>query len=293
MKKEDTTATKVSEYWDKNMGKFIGSIEHWEGSDTILKHQFYRVTGSKDLNPINWFYDKYGPFSSMASIGSGTGILEKQLCGIKNSSASVTGHDISELSVKHAIENCAGYPNVFFKVADLNYFEWPEDEYDVVFAHGALHHIEDLEWCLGQIRKSQKIDGLLYVNDYVGPNRFQWTDIQMDYANRLLQSIPDAWKRLNKVSRCNPKDLQETDPSEAVCPSMIEYVVNKYFTLVERKPRGGTLLAPIFGSGCIDKNIMNSAEGIACLQRIAEEEGRHIDSGLIPSDHVVLIAEKR
>ena len=32
--------------------------------------------------------------------------------------------------------------------------------------------------------------GLLFVEDFVGPARFQWTDAQLEAINRLLSRLP-------------------------------------------------------------------------------------------------------
>lgn len=283
---------KVAEFWDKNMGKHLGSFDHWETPEPIRKHQNIRVTGNADVTHLDWFYERYGPFHEMASIGSGNGILEKHVCHLKMPSDTIVGYDISPASLETARASCIDFQNCFFEVADLNIFEWPKSRFDVVFAHGALHHIKNLDWCIGQINSSLKADGLLYVNDYVGPDRFQWTELQMIHANALLHDVPDKWKLRSQVQRCDEEKLSQDDPSEAVCSSHIESTVAHYFSIVERKPRGGTLLAPIFGSGCIDKSILNSKEGLACLQKLAEKEGSIIDRGIVPSDHVVVVAKK-
>jgi ubiquinone/menaquinone biosynthesis C-methylase UbiE len=283
----------IAEFWDANMGKHITNFDNWETPEPICKHQNLRVTGDADINPIDWFYKKYGPFPKMAVICSGTGILEQHVGRIKSISESIIGHDISEKSVEMARTSCADLHNVFFKVADINTYEWPENEYNVLFAHGALHHIEAIDWCITQIKKTLTTNGLLYVNDYVGPKRFQWTDLQMDYANKLLEDVPKQWKLKDQVIRCDPQELQKNDPSEAVCTDEIESCITENFEIVNRKPRGGTLLAPIFGSGCLDARILNSSEGIQCLKNLALNEGELIDCGLIPSDHVVIVAKKR
>ena len=59
---------------------------------------------------------------------------------------------------------------------DLNAEGLPEDLYDTVRTSGSMHHIENLDFCFRNIRRSLKPGGLLWLNDYVGPNRFQWSD---------------------------------------------------------------------------------------------------------------------
>ena len=78
-----------------------------------------------------------------------------------------------------------------------------------------------------------------------------------------------------------------------VCSHMIEATLERYFHIIERKPRGGTVLMPIFGSSCLDQSILDSAEGLSCISSLAVAETRLIDEGLIPSNNVVIVAIPR
>lgn len=290
----ETVRSCVARYWDKHVGEHLDSFTHWECPAPIMLHQNFRVTGDKNVNAISWFWEKYGPFRSMASIGTGSGLLERHVCTLKDPDASIVGHDISPVSLEIAKKSCSEFKNVTFEVADLNSKEWPRYCYDVVFAHGALHHVESLDWCLGQIRQSLKPDGLLYVNDYVGPERFQWSDVQMRLSTELIKTtVPAKWIKRENVIRTDRSALIKQDPSEAVCSHFIEDTITAHFNIIERIPRGGTLLAPIFGSGCLDINILKSVEGLECLAKLANKESQLIDNGLIRSDHVVIVARKK
>ena len=284
---------KIATFWDENIGVHLDSFGHWEANIPVSYHQNFRVTGEQTLNPLDWFYAKYGPFNKAASIGSGTGILEKALCSIKQFNGEIKGYDISPHSIDVAKQNCSEFPNASFEVRDLNINTWDKDIFDVIFAHGALHHVEKLDHCLREIFFALTPNGLLYVNDYVGPQRFQWSDVQMRFANALLDAVPSKWKKKPEVLRCNPKALADMDPSEAVCSHFIENTIHAYFKTIERIPRGGTLLAPIFGSECLSPNILESPEGWKYLTEMAERESELIDKGILQSDHVVIIAKKR
>jgi SAM-dependent methyltransferase len=284
---------KTQRYWDEHVGDHLQSFLQWETNLPSQLHQNFRVSGDRNVVAAAWFWKKYGPFISVASIGSGTGILERWLCGLPDFRGTVVGFDISPRSVEVASANCAQFANVKFEVADLNVKEWEAGQFDVVFAHGALHHIESLDWCVGQIRRGLKSAGLLYVNDYVGPQRYQFSDAQMRLANELLERVPPRWRKRDSVVRCDAEQLKRDDPSEAACSHFIEQTVRVHFEVLERRPRGGTLLAPIFGSDCLRPEMPSSEEGIQCIAGLAEEESRLIDTGILPADHVVLVARKR
>jgi hypothetical protein len=66
--------------------------------------------------------------------------------------------------------------------------------------------------------------------------------------------------------------LRAIDPSAAVAPQHIEAALAARFEIVQKWPRGGTLLAPIFGSGCLDPAMADSPEGLALLAAMFEAE---------------------
>ena len=289
----DHESSPVAGYWDEHVGEHLQSFVHWEANEPVTAHQNIRVSGDKQVTALEWFWKKYGPFQDVANIGTGVGLLEQSLCSMPDFRGRVIGYDISPHSLEIARQNCSRFLNAKFEVADLNTMVWEPEQFDLITAHGALHHIEALDWCLGQIRRALRPGGLLYVNDYVGPQRFQWSDVQMRLANALLEKVPSRWRKRHKVARCNPEELKRQDPSEAVCSHFIEDTIRAHFEIIERKPRGGTLLAPIFGSGCLDSTILKSARGVQCVAGLAQAESEVIDKGILPSNHVVIVARKR
>jgi SAM-dependent methyltransferase len=156
-----------------------------------------------------------------------------------------------------------------------------------------MHHIEDLDFCFGNIRRSLKAGGLLWLNDYVGPNRFQWSDTQMRLANELLAMVPSRWRLRDRVKRFDAEAMRDLDPSEAVAPQHIPAALAAHFEIVRSWPRGGTLLAPIFGSGCLDSAMTMSEEGANLLSAMFKAEHDLIEAGALPSDNYLYVAKAR
>ena len=294
MQNMSSKQSKVASYWDKHRGRYHGNFSHWESSPPAVEYTNKTVTGNVNLKPLRWFWERYSPFSSVANVCCGIGNIERIICEAFNYEGDITGYDISTNSLSRAREQCADYPNVNFMESDLNTMQWPENTYDLVMANGALHHIENLDFLLGQINKAMKSNTILYVNDYVGPNRFQWSDVQMRYANDLLNMhIPEKYLVKKFVSCCDAAKLSEKDPSEAVCSMFIEDAINAHFDVLERKERGGTVLSPIFGSNCIDQSILDDEEGMQALSALCNAEGELIREGILRSNTVIVIAKPR
>ena len=290
-----STATETTAaYWDAFAGAHLNSPTHWEANAAVRRFQWQIVTGNAELNPVTWFMDKYGPFRKLASLCSGTGILERHVAArwLKDG-GQITGFDISPHSIELAREAAKGIRGVDYEVRDIDQAAWPNVRYDAVFAHGALHHVSRLDYLLRELRGRLSPRGYLYVNDYVGPARFQWSDLQMRLANALLAEVPAEFVRSRSVVRCNAQALATADPSEAVCSNFILDTVRGHFHIVEKIDRGGTLLAPIFGSGCLDPSIVESGEGLSAINRLCEREYALLREGVIVSDHVVVVARPR
>jgi ubiquinone/menaquinone biosynthesis C-methylase UbiE len=70
-----------------------------------------------------------------------------------------------------------------FIVGDLNRMTFPPDHYDVVLAHAALHHVQELDHLLGEVRKTLKPGGTLVCVDHMEPSR---ASLLLRYALLLI-----------------------------------------------------------------------------------------------------------
>ena len=285
--------SRVASYWDEHVGQHLSSLLQWEASKPVQMHQWGHISGNPYENPVLWFWKKYGPFERSASIACGNGLLERFVAeNLLPSGGRITGFDISPESVNLA-RSLSTKGSVDFEVRDLNHEPWEEAIFDAVFANGALHHVEALDFCLGQISASLKLSGLLYVNDYLGPARFQFSDTQIRLAHELLLRVPEKFRSQNMPKCCDPIALSQMDPSEAVNSHQIYETLRCHFDIIECHKMGGTLLAPIFGGGCLDPSIIESGEGLEVISMLVEAERKLISDGLIRSDHLLLICRKR
>ncbi|MGH6869486.1 MAG: class I SAM-dependent methyltransferase, partial [Methylocella sp.] len=289
-------ARKVASFWDENAGRHCEPFAHWE-SPAPIQHALNKlVTGDIAIHPPGWFMQHYGPFARVAELGCGDGILVHFLLA-GDPGLTVDAYDISTASLARAAEriktHCGTTERCRFLPIDLNKDVLPAAAYEAVLTTGAMHHVENLDFCFGNIARSLRPGGYLWLNDYVGPNRFQWSNTQMRLADELLGLVPKAWRRRDKVTRCDARALRAMDPSEAVASQHIEAALTAHFEIVQKWPRGGTLLAPIFGSGCLDPAMADSPEGLAILAAMFEAEQDLIRDGALPSDSYVYIAKPR
>jgi SAM-dependent methyltransferase len=261
-------AAHVATFWDEHVGRHLEPFAHWESPPSIAAGLNLLVSGEPWMTAAHHFMANNGPFAHVADLGCGDGVLTNFMLGY-DSNIRVDAYDISLASLERSRALIATLDGATERCRlmriDLNAEALPTELYDAVLTTGSMHHIENLDFCFGNIRRSLKASGLLWLNDYVGPNRFQWSDTQMRLANELLAMVPSRWRLRDRVTRFDAGAMRDLDPSEAVAPQYIPAALEAHFEILRSWPRGGTLLAPIFGSGCLDSVMATSEEGAGVL----------------------------
>jgi SAM-dependent methyltransferase len=140
---------------------------------------------------VRTFLGERIPVDECLSLCSTAGMRERHLAGL-GVFKHCTGIDISEQAVGQARENArkAGYDNIDYIAADLDYFELGREKYDIVFALGALHHISRLEHLITEIHRALRPGGLLIDHDYVGPNYGDLSVRHREIINAAMHLIP-------------------------------------------------------------------------------------------------------
>ena len=169
--------------------------------------------------------------------------------------------------------------------------------YDVIIAEHSLHHLAPMPDVVSQIEQLLAPSGLLIVDEFVGPKRFQWSDVQVAEANSLLRTIPERYRRLPsgefKTSVVRPSILWMllTDPSEAIDSERILPSLHSHFDVLDERPYGGALLHIALSD--ISQNFADDPDSVAVLQEAFEIEDALMEQGRVDSDFVALVCRKR
>ena len=159
---------------------------------------------------------------------------------------------------------------------------------------------ENLEHLFSQVQRAIKPGGYFFLDEFVGPSRFQWTDVQIQIMNEQLQQLPKHLRRLisdrskfkERVIRKSVSYMAAADPSEAVRSSEIVPLLGEYFRILEIKGYGGAilheLLYDIAGNFCEE-----NPGSLDCLRRLFETEDQLTASQTISDDFAVIIATNR
>lgn len=261
-----------------------------------------RVSGDPHLNWVAGVQRRYvsAPVERILTIGCGDGSLERQAVGY-GFARHAEGIDISpgaiEVAKRLAAE--AGVADrTFHRAADVTRIDLPLEHYDFVFFAQSLHHIEDLSSVLVKARDALKPDGLLVANEFVGPDKFQWTEAQLEYSRALLLSLPErlrirasSGELKNDVRRPTLAEMDATDPTEAIHSSDILAEIGRHFDVVEQRDYGGTIQQILLDD--IAWNFRSDdPDAVKELTRIAESEDFLVRTGVLPSDFTLVVARK-
>jgi SAM-dependent methyltransferase len=234
-------------YWDDPRRHFPGE-EIWMGHPAVRARINRRVTGDPAWWPISWLRARLGsraPLARAASVGSGTGALERDLVrqGVVER---VTGVELSSACVAEA-ERLAAEAGLTDRIEYVtgDARAWLEQArgYDALFFHGSLHHFDRLPELLAAVARALGPGGLLYLDEYVGPAAGEWGIAHALLWNAVYRlRIPGRLRRARLVRA--PRN--DEDPTESVASSAILPAVASRFRILERRDYGGNLLAPIY-----------------------------------------------
>jgi SAM-dependent methyltransferase len=165
------------------------SIEYSYPAITAYRNRI--ITGSSETTWIDFLKGQYGRFGRALSLGVGTGWIEEAL--LKQGLVSVI--DISDLShsaveyVSNRLSALDSRVKVNAHVQDANFIRLEPESYDLIICHSILHHVINLEYLLYHLNLSLKKTGMLVVDEFIGPSRFQWPKQVCDVVNSILRSL--------------------------------------------------------------------------------------------------------
>ena len=136
-----------------------------------------------------------------------------------------------------------------------------------------MHHVSNLEHCIEQVRRTLKPSGFLFLDEYVGPSRDEWTVEHLEAANAVYRQVPAELRTAEEVLL----PIEMDDPSEAVRSSEIVPLVRESFDVLHQRDYGGNILALLYP--IIDWQGMSEETESRILERLIEEERQLLSSG--------------
>lgn len=278
-------ASAAREFWDAGAP---GEPEdrYWGSQPLVRRAINRRVTGDPNRWPMEWFAQKHVPEALPLglSVGCGTGLLERDVF-LKGVCQRVEGVDFSPEAIaeaKRGAEEEGLARRLDYRVEDINAIRLPRERYDIVFFHGSLHHIRNVEGVMEEVRAALKPGGLIFLDEYMGPSRSEWTDAEWGFARSAFDGLPEELKNRAELAIPLPMD----DPSESIRSSAILPAAKRLFEILEDRPYGGNILWFVFP--CMDMARLRE-DRTGALSRLIALEDHLLEKGWVDSYFRVLV----
>lgn len=275
----------------------LGEVS-WMASTAVLMHLNERATGDPARDWLSAWAHRYfvGQDLRVLVLGCGEGWLERAVSEWPYVRR-IDALDFADAAVARARER--GGPKIHYSVADLNRDALEAGAYDVVVAHSILHHVERLEHAFEQIERAMKPEATFIVNEYIGPNRFQFSDEILAIINDLLRCLPPRLRHSALEDRVYEARERPTidqmianDPSEAVRASDLMAMIRQRFEVLEVKQLGGTILMHLLYD-IVQNFRFDDPHERGAIELLCALEGALVDRGSIPSDFAILAARRK
>lgn len=293
---------KVKQVWGAGSVWSGSEIQHWLQHPLVQERINLMVAGRPAMNRFEYFLQRYlngkMPVERALTLGSGAGELERGLCHYDFASLH-EGIDVSDDAVRTAKERAeaAGFTHLRYCLGDLNAVFLEPGAYDVIFGISSIHHTQELEHLFDQIQQALKPGGYFFMDEFVGPNRFQWPDEQLRLINEQLTLLPkdirrrisDNQKFKEQVVRKSVAEIRAADPSEAVRSSDILPLLSEFFTVLEIKGYAGGIIHELLYD--IAGNFREENPGsLELLRKLFQVEDDLTSCGKLRHDFAVIIA---
>jgi len=288
-----------------NDGTFTTQLESlvWTASPLIRRYLHRVATGDPACDWLTGVRFRYLPVVVRRALvlGCGSGWLERALATPGGGIREIVACDFAKETVERAREKAEseGKGAIDYRVVDLEHDSLPPGRFDVIIANDVLHHITGLERLYALIHDALEPRGRFVFNEYVGPNRFQYSDERIELVNRYFRLFPDnlrwdpvsntcLWKR----TRIDERKLTEEDPTEAVRSEDVLPLARRAFLPVAEIPYGGGLLNPLL-FGVIAGFEPGHPEHDRVLEVLCAAEERLTETGLLEPDFHIFVGRRR
>jgi len=294
-------------YWNKlHKSGWLNQKTRWWQCDAVLRHINKNICGqpldgitSGDIALLKKRYPGRC-FKKAISIGCGNGLKELEL--IK--SGLVAHFDLFEIS-QASIEQGQQYAAAAGLTDSMSFHQTIVElaepartaAYDLVYWNNALHHMLNVNDAIRWSKEQLHVGGVLYINDFVGPDRMEWSPEMLRIASAARSCLPSRmlrhpvfpWRKL--PVNIAPVDIEKViaiDPTECADSSRIQETFRNYFKNGLILPTGGLIYHTALND--VIKNIHEHRDS-SILKLLLMMDDMTIAQGL--TQYCVLVGDKK
>jgi SAM-dependent methyltransferase len=229
----------------------------WTHLDEVKQMINRRVSGDPHIEPLAWFASRLEaagalPLGRILVLGCGSGRTERHLYQA-GWAREIVAFDLSPKALAAARELAADMPSIRYVLADMD--DLPVGEapfeagsFDAVIGTASVHHCAQLDKLYDAVARLLTPQGWFFLDEYVGPDRFQYSPSHIEQLSALADLLPD--RLLTTASGAVRRDFRApsveevmaVDPSEAACSSRIIPMLHERFAVIEQRAYGGSIL---------------------------------------------------
>jgi ubiquinone/menaquinone biosynthesis C-methylase UbiE len=263
------------------------NVSSWWMVPQVRRRWNERITGEENTGYEDYVVMKYlGERQGLSLLSLGSGSCSHEVLFARNPVFSrVTCVDMAAHLLEKGRIRCreSGLQNMEFLQADAHRLDISGDSYDALLFHASLHHFREIGKLFEErLLEILRQDGILVLNEYVGPDRLQYTGEQLRMVNQALALIPEQYRTRYRMQRIKKRvtgpgilRMVLADPSEARESSAIMDTLERYFVPLELKPYGGNILMPVL-KDIAHHFVEETDESRAILERLFEMEDEYL-----------------
>jgi len=312
---DDATQVDATSVWDERYekGGHVGTAPTIEGDPVdYTQHKFLYshsigkpTTGALDGWPIETFAREHlkGRPERVLAIGSGMAFIEEHLLA-HDMVGHITAYEMSPTAVRAALARVADKPyadRLVMKSADVLKEDLQSGSFDMVFVQAAIHHFFEIEEMFQLFHRVLRPEGLLWYDEYVGPDHHMYDRHVMDLMNEINDCLAPGYRRDIVANEGRVRDavpepslefMMQHDPSEGVHASRILPLTYQYFDVIQRQDYGGAIMRPFF-TGILRNFDWDDPKDQTVARLIILFEQVLTRSAAIPSYHSMVLARRR
>ncbi|HEV2841967.1 MAG TPA: class I SAM-dependent methyltransferase [Chthoniobacterales bacterium] len=292
----------VSEYWEQQFEKDRADPSLWTNNLIVVRHIYRLISGGSEEHWLPWFLNQYLPsdviFERSFSVCCGDGAHELALAHSRRVKF-IHAFDLSTGAIEQAKATFAtagiSKDTYRFEVADADDLQI-DGKFDLLLSTSALHHVTQLETLLSRLSRMLDPHGYFVVLEYVGPNRFQWRDAQLNVINGILAQLDPRFLKENRrieLGRPPLADFLAIDPSEAVRSEDILRLLPEYFTVEYLRNFNGTIIHPLYPLLDARRTNANEPDFDSIVRMILWIEDFLIRAQVLSSDFIFAICRSK
>lgn len=263
----------------------------WVPSAALQRHVNRAATGRPDIDWLTHVRAHHlaAALPRVLVVGCGNGFLERSLAKAPGAGA-ITAVDADAAAVESARLQAQrrGLARVTHTVFDPDRGTPPAGPWDAVLVHGVLHHAARPEELLRSLHDSLAPRGRLVFIEYVGPDRFQYSEAHRAIVARYARLLPERLR----CPRPDPAAIASARPHEAARSAELLGLARRTLAEDALYSRSGELLHPLL-SGLEGRFGKDPADDERVLEVLCAAEARLAREGRLPDAFAIFVGHRR